>query len=473
MGHLINPIAMRIGWFRSWEDIWYVKYLYYPEYLHSILKIRAFLTFMFTNRKLEHKGSLLYSHFDIIKQGRLLNIFIYAYYGALESFIFDFFFDNWKLFKDRKFTRTIKVVSDHLFRRKFRLFILFCFFFKHQLKNWPRKHMHNFISLLSYDKLDYIKELINSRYFLIKRRKRLKKKFLLFYYLYIYISNLINNNNFQYEEVNVRLLTLFIWSNYMFSFFNLLRNLLVYLISFFSFISPININFFLISNDSINAKFLARFLARKLQLNFRVRELVNPIKRELRGVAGGLLVDPSFSLLGDAEASIFRKEKKIIFGGILKYLFNLFFKYYWLMLNLYYFTYFSFISFNDFFIFMLLKVRLKGAKLIGFAKNYFLAKPFFSLFFNIESSLSSIFFENILDSFYIFNYSFNFSFFFERVYESIFFSYNAIFFWYSNLFFDNKLFFVSSTLFNQYITYNYISISFKYFYILIILINLK
>jgi hypothetical protein len=32
MGHLINPIAFRLGHGRSWEDIWFIKNIYYSDF---------------------------------------------------------------------------------------------------------------------------------------------------------------------------------------------------------------------------------------------------------------------------------------------------------------------------------------------------------------------------------------------------------------------------------------------------------
>jgi len=66
MGHLINPIAFRLGHSRSWEDSWFVKDIYYPEFLHSILKIRQYIYYFWTTQFMEKSGFLL-SHFYIYK----------------------------------------------------------------------------------------------------------------------------------------------------------------------------------------------------------------------------------------------------------------------------------------------------------------------------------------------------------------------------------------------------------------------
>ena len=67
MGHIINPIAMRIGWFSNWADTFFVKLKYYPEYLHSILRLRNYLFFFVRQERFEGIG-LLNSHFVIFQK---------------------------------------------------------------------------------------------------------------------------------------------------------------------------------------------------------------------------------------------------------------------------------------------------------------------------------------------------------------------------------------------------------------------
>lgn len=45
--------------------------------------------------------------------------------------------------------------------------------------------------------------------------------------------------------------------------------------------SKVYINFFLTNNNCVNAKFLSRFIGRKLKQNYPLRELLNPIRKEL------------------------------------------------------------------------------------------------------------------------------------------------------------------------------------------------
>lgn len=78
MGHIINPIGMRLGWFLNWTDIYFVEKSLYPLYLHLIFRIRFYLIYFFRLRIIERKG-YFYSHFEIIRKNCFLfvNIFLY------------------------------------------------------------------------------------------------------------------------------------------------------------------------------------------------------------------------------------------------------------------------------------------------------------------------------------------------------------------------------------------------------------
>lgn len=47
-------------------------------------------------------------------------------------------------------------------------------------------------------------------------------------------------------------------------------------------ILPVKVEFFGIDNNSVTAIFLARYIARKIEMKFTIRELFNPISREMR-----------------------------------------------------------------------------------------------------------------------------------------------------------------------------------------------
>jgi hypothetical protein len=104
MGHLVNPIAYRLGHTRSWEDNWFIKNIYYPEFLHAILKIRQYIHYFWTTRFMEKKGILL-SHFYIYKFTKHLLIKTFLYNTDFEKYIYSFFARGVGIFSDSFYYR--------------------------------------------------------------------------------------------------------------------------------------------------------------------------------------------------------------------------------------------------------------------------------------------------------------------------------------------------------------------------------
>ena len=84
MDHLINPVAFRLDYFKSWEDTWFVKNIYYPEFLNGMLKLRNYLYYFLTNKGLLRSGIFL-SNFFILKYNKLYIINIYIYHIDYEK----------------------------------------------------------------------------------------------------------------------------------------------------------------------------------------------------------------------------------------------------------------------------------------------------------------------------------------------------------------------------------------------------
>ena len=88
MGHLINPIAFRLSFFKSWEDSWFVRNIYYPEFLNGMLKLRNYLYFFLTKKRILKSGIFL-NNFFIIKYNKIYMINIYIYHIDFERLSFD------------------------------------------------------------------------------------------------------------------------------------------------------------------------------------------------------------------------------------------------------------------------------------------------------------------------------------------------------------------------------------------------
>jgi hypothetical protein len=60
-------------------------------------------------------------------------------------------------------------------------------------------------------------------------------------------------------------------------YYNLMKPILQHISSL-----PIKLEFFGLDNDMITAQFLTRFLTRKIEMNFSLKEIFKPISRELK-----------------------------------------------------------------------------------------------------------------------------------------------------------------------------------------------
>lgn len=117
MGHLINPIAFRIGQTTGWVDTWFSTNDVYPEFLHFVLKIRLFLNYQLSSMpllddvNLKKKGgnnlfksAILYSHFRIVFNLTSVFISLFVYPGK--------FWDSF--FRYKRYNRRF----SHMFYRR-------------------------------------------------------------------------------------------------------------------------------------------------------------------------------------------------------------------------------------------------------------------------------------------------------------------------------------------------------------------
>lgn len=89
MGHLINPVAFRLGVNKSWESTWYIKNIYYAEFLHNALNLRNFAYRIFTTKDVIESGIFL-SEIFFFKIFKTYIINIYLYHLELEKVSYKF-----------------------------------------------------------------------------------------------------------------------------------------------------------------------------------------------------------------------------------------------------------------------------------------------------------------------------------------------------------------------------------------------
>ena len=89
MGHLVNPKSLRLGWSLNWEDSWYIQNIYYPEFFHTVQKIRLIIIYICQEDYIEDTGFML-SHFEIIQTLKTFLIKLFFYNGKFEDFFLRF-----------------------------------------------------------------------------------------------------------------------------------------------------------------------------------------------------------------------------------------------------------------------------------------------------------------------------------------------------------------------------------------------
>lgn len=89
MGHLGNPIGFRLSFHKNWQNNWFIKNLYYPEFINDMINIRDYLYYYMT-RSVMLKSGFCLSHFFLYKFQKNYYIKIYIYQIDLEKLSYDY-----------------------------------------------------------------------------------------------------------------------------------------------------------------------------------------------------------------------------------------------------------------------------------------------------------------------------------------------------------------------------------------------
>lgn len=122
-------------------------------------------------------------------------------------------------------------------------------------------------------------------------KKAVASKFLLFYHVYIRLARTIYDTYdaqiSSHDELISEFLFLLIFSTSIGKFITFFSK---FIGTFLCTILPFTfmlVEFKLIRNEHVTAKFLTKFIAIKLQQNYTLRDLLNPIRKEMKVVSYG------------------------------------------------------------------------------------------------------------------------------------------------------------------------------------------
>lgn len=131
MGHLINPMAMRLGRFSEWCDSWYSEFIFYPEFLHDMFRVRMYLTHVLYDNMFFEKSPYFLSHFEFFYKYNYLVARFYYYDGVLMTSFFTFSADFYDRYTRERYTKTRKRSQRLVGSRMGRIFLgLFFSFFR-------------------------------------------------------------------------------------------------------------------------------------------------------------------------------------------------------------------------------------------------------------------------------------------------------------------------------------------------------
>ena len=356
MGHLVNPVGFRVGYFSNWADLWSTSNnLVYAELLQNTLSYRRVMGFFFENF-ITDRHSILYSHFTVESVGfSRLNLKMYFYDGIVEQKMSHLAKQlqrfKWRKAKShrrllRRF-RKIKPIRrlrvsflrlwryyDYLLARQ--IIFFFLYFLNLGRKNMTRASQTNVLRYFYYvvaeewfkvlkkdpsvsvfafikyylkmlaikgfdtdssmsDRLHFtglksnfavfLKALDEALFFwsrrqnffslaLFKKKIYLKRHFKKF----IKVFNKIDRFCSQFFIAFYRMYLLSFRQSKFFRFMLFILNPIFSSLGFL----PTKVEFFGIDNNSVAAMFLARYIARKVEMRFQIRELFTPVGKEMR-----------------------------------------------------------------------------------------------------------------------------------------------------------------------------------------------
>ena len=376
MAHLINSKSIRLGWTLGWCDDWFSKDLYYPYFLHLCFKIRVFLVYIFFDSSF-HRYLIFWSHFTISKNFK--NIFIKT-----------FFYDGQK------------EVSSYSYEDKWELKMsanLFKVFFKYRVR-WDDLDMAFFWILMRslYFRFDKCKWMAFGFKFFLWTLVSGNLIGLRFYFRTIcnavdsgWFKNILvlsslflfwDDNIFEGDDV-INSVYSYCYNNLRYiSFFNGFNTMLMSVFSFFvKFSYNFVIQHLLITNDEINAKFLSRYLSKKLEQHVAPRRILNPLKREFRMLLKSSSLSVYYdTLFGDSfRYSNMKYSIRSVWRNILFWLFNSFFYY-----NIKYYNFYNlWFSLDTLAVYIWFNKNFNSFKdYVFFSRNFFCFKSaFLGLFY--------------------------------------------------------------------------------------------
>jgi hypothetical protein len=168
-------------------------------------------------------------------------------------------------------------------------------------------------------------------HFSFKMQLEDKLRFLIFYFIILKLRKSVLFLSTEYNKINYhslkRFLFFYIYYFFLKEDFLILKNHLSLSIKAIFNVKNIICNFLVISNYNVNADFLSRYIACKLRLKYTVKEVMNPLLRELKRIEGSCLINENLHIR-QVLKSIKYFERRAMYAGFARRIISFFNSYY-------------------------------------------------------------------------------------------------------------------------------------------------
>ena len=289
MGHIVNAKSTRLGKSIAWCDQWYSEKLYYSEYLHAMFRIRLYCYYIFTERHFDRKA-IFTSHFELYRHFKQVFVEIYYYDGKWETEFEEYKIELYRQHYDMPMNKDPEMRKPYFLISSLKFLVLFNWMFyikrRKRIKVLIKSRLIRLFRLVRIAKYSaYVKSFMfrkNKKFFYWNK---VHLHFVLFLLIYVNAKIMIGRTSlWTIPTRNTIFRRIYYVGGCIFEVSYWLVAGSRYLSFIFENMTKFNkvfVNFFLTNNNCVNAKFLSRYIARKLQQGYPIKVLLNPIRKEL------------------------------------------------------------------------------------------------------------------------------------------------------------------------------------------------
>jgi len=338
MGHIVNAKSTRLGKSTYWCDQWYSEKFYYSEFLYAMFRIRYYCYYIFTERHFDRKAIFL-SHFELYRYFKNVYVEIYYYDGKWETEYEEYKIELYRQHYDMPMNKDPEMRKPFFLISALKFLVLFNWMFyikrRKEIKVMIKSRFIKLFRLVRISKYSaYIKSFMKKKNKKFFYWNKVHLHFVLFLLMYVNAKIIIGKTSmWSIPSRNTILRRLYYIGGSKFEvefWLKIGSRYLGYIFYLISKFQKVYVHFFLTNNNCVNAKFLSRYIARKLQQGYPVKELLNPIRKELSFLLA-ISAMPSMSYYKQSIKKYFNNKSryeitKSLYKILLTYIFINYFK---------------------------------------------------------------------------------------------------------------------------------------------------